>query len=131
MNMASFERSLRFAIEGVAQHEFKRYGERTAKLASVVMCHPDHVQGFISRIVPFKTSRLEKNNRNGDAKQKAYQSYLRMNSDVIRLRKGQQEFEQFKAIKELVEKGELTARALNGWRFARAEREGVDLADPE
>lgn len=75
--------------------------------------------------------RSERNNKNGEAKQHAYQKFVRMNLDVQRFRKRKQEFEQYKAIKELVAKGELTDEALKGLRFAKAERNGVNFDDPE
>ena len=92
MNQASFERSLRQATSGQSSEQLKSFGETTAKLAKVILCHPDHLQGFISRTLPFSIIRSERNNRNSEAKQQAYDNHKRLGKVVGIMRRGRMEY---------------------------------------
>ena len=92
---------------------------------------PYQFRNFIDKSLPFRITRKTANSRNGEPTK--YKEYKARNYTILanecRLRRIKA-IERYKAMKELVEKGEIPFSAISKMRFYALEKKGVNIEDP-
>ena len=64
----SFQNSLSKTTAKISSDELRKWGELTEKMTRMMLCHPDHVMGYLARSLPFVCHRFESRNMTGEQK---------------------------------------------------------------